>query len=476
MALIALETGETDAAAQMLKRAVSRKPADPALRGNYAEALMQSNDPLGAQRQLRRAQKLAPDHPEILTKLARCHAMLGRDDDAKRTFEDLVARDPIHPSALIAYADFLGQVGEPDKAEAAYRKAIALNISPAQALAGLADLREFKDEPPELIEIRTLLDRPGLRAIDAAKLSRAAGKICNDIGKYDEAFGHYLSVKQFLGVPSRTADYTKRFKLNTSIFIPEFFAARLGFGDRSQKPVFIVGMPRSGTTLTEQIIVSHPKAAGAGEIGVPSMIAKSLGYEAPDERAFARRVNALKPKEAAALAREGLSVLGRFSESAERITDKLPQNFALLGLVAILFPKAKIIHCRRNPLDTCVSCFLTPLREGHTYAYDLTALGEYYRGYSQLMDYWRRVLPMPILDVDYEALVADPEGQSRRLIDFIGLEWDPACLDFQANGRVVRTISRSQVRRPIYQTSVERWRRYEKHLGPLRAALGDLAP
>ncbi len=233
-------------------------------------------------------------------------------------------------------------------------------------------------------------------------------------------------------------------------------------------------MPRSGTTLTEQIIAAHPSAAAAGEIGVPNRIAKSLGFGASDEKAFARRISRLKPREVAALAREGLEMLVRFSKTAERITDKLPHNFELLGLIAMLFPRAKIIHCRRNPLDTCVSCFLTPLSEEHAYTHDLSALGEYYRDYAALMDYWRAVLPMPILDVDYELLVADPEGQSRRLVDFVGLDWNPACLEFHAGGRAIHTISRAQVRQPIYDTSIGRWRRYEKHLGPLRAALGDL--
>ena len=314
-----------------------------------------------------------------------------------------------------------------------------------------------------------------MRASEAIKLTRAAAKICNDIGRYDDAFRYYLSVKQLLGSLSPQQDHhAERFRLIRSIFAPAFFAAHQDWGDPSQVPVFIVGMPRSGTTLTEQIIAAHPSAAAAGEIGVPNRIAKSLGFGASDEKAFARQISRLKPKEVAALAREGLEMLVRFSKTAERITDKLPHNFELLGLIAMLFPRAKIIHCRRNPLDTCVSCFLTPLSEEHAYTHDLSALGEYYRDYAALMDYWREVLPMPILDVDYESLVADPEGQSRRLVDFVGLDWDPACLEFHAGGRAIHTISRAQVRQPIYDTSIGRWRRYEKHLGPLRAALGDL--
>ncbi len=474
MALIALEAMQVEAAVDMLKRAVPQKPTDPALRGSYADALMLSNDAVAAERQLRRALKLSPEHSDLLCKLARCLAMLGREDEARSTFEAVLARGPDHPTALVDYADFLIQVGEPEKAEATYRRAVASDASPALALAGLAECRRYEGDPPELAAIQARLDQPGLRASEAIKLSQAAAKICNDIGKYDDAFSYYSSIKQFLAPDIRKSDPAAQFKLLRSIFTPDFFAVRAGYGDRSQKPVFIVGMPRSGTTLTEQIIASHPKAAGAGEFGVPRKIAMSLGYHgAPED--FARRVNALKSKEAATIAHDGISMLERFSDRALRITDKLPHNFEFLGLVALLFPRAKIIHCRRSALDTCVSCFLTPLKEAHAYAYDLKALGEYYREYAALMDYWRQVLPTPILDLDYEELVGDTERQSRRLIDFIGLEWDPACLDFHTNSRAVHTISRAQVRQPIYSTSVERWRRYEKHLGPLRTALGDLA-
>ena len=475
MALIALEAKHAGHAVQMLTRAVAGKPNDPTLRGSMADALIQNNDPAAAERHLRRGLKIAPDNPELLCKLAHARAMLGGEDEAKAMFEAVLARDRSFPSALTGYAKLLANLGESEKAEALYRKALDLGVEQVQALAGLADCRKFTGNPPELATIRALLERKELSASNSIRLCQAAAKIANDIGDYDAAFEYYRSARGLLADDAGKTNYASLYRQVRAIFTPAFFSERKGYGDASEKPVFIVGMPRSGTTLTEQIIASHPRAAGAGEIGIVRKAAISLGFGGADEHAFARRINALKFKESGQIAKQCLAEFGRFSKSAARITDKLPHNFEVLGLIALIFPNAKIVHCRRNPLDTCVSCFLSPLKEGHAYAQDLTALGNYYREYASLMEYWRTTLPIPMLEIDYEALVADTEGEARRLIDFIGLAWDPVCLDFQRNSRAVHTISAAQVREPIYRTSVERWRRYEKHLGPLRQALGDLA-
>jgi hypothetical protein len=233
-------------------------------------------------------------------------------------------------------------------------------------------------------------------------------------------------------------------------------------------------MVRSGTTLTEQIISRHPRATGGGELRDIFRLALSLGLD-NSGREYTKRLLKLTPSEAKELANRYLAALERISADADRIVDKMPQNFLHLGLIALLFPKARIVHCRRDPLDNCLSCFTMHLKDhAHGYTADLTTLGLYYREYANLMSYWREVLPMPIYDLSYEALVEEPERETRRLIDFIGLPWDDACLSPQESALPVRTLSRMQVRQPIYKTSVQRWRRYERHLGPLKEALGDL--
>jgi hypothetical protein len=238
-------------------------------------------------------------------------------------------------------------------------------------------------------------------------------------------------------------------------------------------------MPRSGTTLTEQIIASHPNAAGAGELSYIRAFSIDLGLSG--ENAFTdsaiAKFELLTPEGLRDLAERYLAVLAETSASALRVVDKLPVNFEHLGLIAMLFPNAKIVHCSRNPIDTCLSCFTNPLKlTTLPFAESLTALGSYYREYVRMMDHWRNVLPMPIFEANYETVTESFEEHVRNMLDFLELEWDPACLDFHRTERAVNTPSVMQVRQPIYKTSVERWRRYEKHLGPLFEALGDLVP
>jgi Sulfotransferase family len=249
----------------------------------------------------------------------------------------------------------------------------------------------------------------------------------------------------------------------------------------SEVPVFIVGMPRSGTTLTEQILAAHPEVFGAGELPalqrVVGLVPAMTGKAAPWPECAAR----LGQGGVDTLAARYLSEVTRLAPGAARITDKMPQNFLSLGLVALLFPEARVIHCTRDPVDTCLSCYFQGFTQGHGYAFDLATLGAYYRHYRRLMDHWNAVLDIPVIDMPvmemrYEAMVADQEAESRRLVDFAGLDWDDACLRFFASDRLAHTASYDQVRRPVYKGSVGRWRRYAAHLGPLLAALGDLAP
>jgi len=291
--------------------------------------------------------------------------------------------------------------------------------------------------------------------LEREKLHRACGKIADDLGLYDRAFAHLVAAGQLPAAgDSEAADKIQRIK---ETLPPQFYSDRADFANKSQRPIFVFGMPRSGTTLVEQILASHPQVCGAGELRFFAVEAKSL---VPD-----RLVRA----EAQRIAKDYLHLLQAYSSKAARVVDKMPYNFERLWLLALLFPNASFIHCRRDPIATCVSCFV------HFSACALEALGQSYRQYHDLMDFWRRTLPVTILDVDYEALIQDLEGQSRRLIAHIGLEWNESCLQFHLTKRPVRTPSRRQVGRPVYASSLGSWRRYERHLQPLVEALGDLA-
>ena len=234
-------------------------------------------------------------------------------------------------------------------------------------------------------------------------------------------------------------------------------------------------MPRSGTTLTEQICASHPAVHGAGEITKLRRLAKSIGFSHDSLAAFRKSVTAINGEQSRALAADYLSYLRRLSPEAPRIVDKLPHNFEMVGFIALLFPKARIIHCRRDAIDTCLSCFMTSFNDKHGYNADLQKLGLYYREYDRLMRHWNAILPGRIYECRYETLIADQEAESRRLIEYLGLPWDDACLRFYEHDRSVNTPSRWQVRQPIYTSSVKRWKNYEGRIQPLIEALGDLA-
>jgi Sulfotransferase family len=260
-----------------------------------------------------------------------------------------------------------------------------------------------------------------------------------------------------------------------ALFTPMLMLSKRGFGSPSEIPVFIVGMPRSGTTLTEQIASSHPQIHGAGELYKMRQVAGRMNFNRRNVQLFAKAIAELDATKTLVLANDYLGHLKTHSLTASRIVDKMPHNFELVGLIALLFPNAKIIHCKRDPIDNSVSCFMNAFSEAHGYNTDQKNLGLYYREYHRLMLHWKKLLPDQIYENTYENMVADQTGETRRLIDYLGMPWDDTCLRYEENDRTVNTISRWQVRQPIYTTSVKRWKNYEGKLQPLIEALGDLA-
>ena len=283
-------------------------------------------------------------------------------------------------------------------------------------------------------------------------------------GEAETAFGHFARGNVLrredlarLGRSFDGAAHEQFIDAVAGLFDGDFLAARRGFGDASTLPVFVVGMPRSGTTLVEQILASHPDVFGAGELD-------ALGGFVPR---FPEGVKELDAEAAADLARSHVERLSGLGGPALRVVDKTPLNFLYLGLISLLFPAARIVHCRRDARDVCLSCFAQNFVAGHGWSTDLADLATYFRQYGRLMAHWHDVLPLPVLDVDYEAVVADPGAESRRLVDFLDLPWDDACLRFHEARHVVRSASNWQVRRPVHGGSVGRWRAYERWLGPL---------
>ncbi len=472
---IAMEAADFTTATELLEKAVIGLPKDPTIRHNLASALVSLNEHHAAITHLRKALDTKPGQVESLALMATCYNRISRSSDALPFAEKALRMDPHNANALTARAEALISLGRMTEAETALKETIASKIAVPRSYQSLSSTRKYSAQSPELAAVRREISEGSYPDKELPALHFAAAKMCNDSKLYDEAMVHYLKAKESSAKAFDINAYEKRVDQLISLFNPFFFSTRKNFGNPSQKPIFIVGMPRSGTTLTEQIISSHALVAGAGELPEMPAIARALGDNPRMAQRFFANVTSMSDVESKNHAQHYLKFIARTSHTAQRITDKMPHNFEHVGLISLLFPNATIIHCKRDAIDNCVSCYMNAFSEAHSYNTDLAKLGRYYRAYNKLMAHWHKVLPGRIFDNQYETLVANQEEQSRKLIDHCKLPWDDACLNYIENERSVTTISRWQVRQPIYQTSIKRWKPYEKHLGPLIEALGDLA-
>lgn len=311
-------------------------------------------------------------------------------------------------------------------------------------------------------------------AHERSSLHFAATNLLDRLGRYDDAFAQARLAHQTRGVKYDPRTIERLVDEKIELYTRPILSCAARASESSDKPVFIVGMPRSGTSLVEQVLASHPMMYGAGELNWIGRIEHSMLQRSPEK---ARQTLDLRRCSLGVLnemAAQYLRALTALNPQAHRITDKMPLNFLNLGLISRLFPDARVIHCTRDPLDTCLSCYLTELTVGNEFTADLTTLGHFYRQYRRLMDHWTQTLDYSILEVSYEAMVEDLESHARRMLDFLGLPWDARCLSFHENKRLVATASNPQVRQPLYRSSVGRWKHYAGHLEPLRLALGDI--
>ena len=476
LGVLAAGEGLLGLAIDLIERALRIRPKDPNILNNRGQVLWELRRFDDSRDSLERAVALKPDFDEARYNLARVLRQLNEPEAALRLWREVWEADNRVTAALVGITGILADQGKFEEAEKTAREVIARLPGRPAGYVSLSYVKKFVTDDGTLAEMESQLDDSTIEEDDRTALHYAIGKICDDLKLFDRAFEHFdtankRAAKQY----DRKAmlEYRRKKKL---VFSKKFFRERQGWGYLSDAPVFIVGMPRSGTTLTEQILSAHPDVFAAGEVETLEHIAYFSEMISPGRDEF--------PLSALKLTKFGVEVVGRrymkdLSDRApaqfKRATNKMPHNFELLGLIALCLPNAKIIHCRRDPIDTCLSCWTKNFNDAHSYSRSLEELGFYYREYHELMQYWRETLPIKILDVDYESYTTDLEGSARRILDFVGLEWDPRCLEFHNVERPVRTASLWQVRQPIYRTSVQKWRTYEKHLGPLIAALGPLA-
>jgi tetratricopeptide (TPR) repeat protein len=478
--------GRLPEALAVLREAVRLAPSHAQSHNDLGGVLLARGETEEAAGRLREALRLDPTCSDAHNNLGVALRDMGRIDEAMSYFREVLRLKPDSPTAHNNIGFTLEAQGHPCEALAEFQEALRLEPNNSMALLALsalslADHYDFTDD--ELGRLEALASRPDLPDDERSRVHFALARAGDRAGAHGEAFAHYRrgnelrkATTALAGITYDAAAHCRLVDQLASVFTPDWFEQHRSFGSDSELPVFVVGMMRSGTTLAEQILASHPRVFGAGELSEVGRLVGALPGLIPGGRAYPECLAGLDTATARGLAERHLTRLHELGGGAARVIDKQPFNFQHLGVIATLFPRARVIHCRRDPIDTCLSCFVQYFGKPHPFALDLAHLGHYYREYERLMAHWRRVLPVPVFELHYEELTADQEAVSRRLVEFCGLEWDERCLRFHETRRPVRTASTLQVRRPMYRTSVGRWKRYEAQLGPLLDALGLSGP
>ena len=481
LALALKDLEQLDEAAAVLRRAIAIDASRDKYHLHYGSVLLAQDQIEEAAAETERALALDPNNHESANLMGRIAFARGDLGAALAHYRRALSIKPDLADAHNNMGNALKELGRLSDARNAYLEALRLDAGMTGVYLNLSDSKTFTPDDPHLAAMEALAaNADGLSASDRMKLDFALGKAYADVKDYGRSFRHLVAGN---ASKRKSISYDEKsvfalFDRIEKVFRPELIAVKSGHGDPSRVPIFIVGMPRSGTTLIEQIIASHPLVHGAGELHTLDEVIRSV--RAPDGglSAFPEFVGAINARglqmigaRYVALLRERAAKDGK--PDTPHITDKMPSNYCYAGLIHLVLPNAKIVHTVRYPVDNCISCFSKLFVAEQDHTYDLGELGRYYRRYQRLMAHWRRVLPAGrILDVQYEDVVADLESQARRIIAHCGLPWDDRCLSFHATERPVRTASASQVRQPIYESSVGRWRAYEEHIGPLLNALG----
>jgi len=396
---------------------------------------------------------------------------LNRFDEALESYERAAGLPgTAAEKALVNRALLFMEQGQTQEAEAAYDRVVATFPHSISAWFNRADLKSFKADENAVETLQELLGRgtSGLSLNDQLMLQFTLGKAHMDLGQSELAFkylneGNTLKRQSIHYDSQSTLGWMKQIE---SLFSESFLKTNQEQGAKGSIPIFVLGMPRSGTSLVEQILASHPAVYGAGELSDLQRIVDSVGQ-------YPTSMNHTTADSFRQLGEAYLSKISALGKGHAHVVDKMPANFLYTGLIRLILPEAHIIHCRRDPVDTCLSCYTKLFTGEQSFTYNLTELGEFHKGYQELMAHFRTVLPSShFLEVDYESVVEDIESEARRILDFMGLPWDPACLEFYKTKRPVRTASVNQVRQPIYKTSAGRWKKHEAQLQPLLTALG----
>lgn len=475
--LILQAQGDRRSAQRCLKRSLSLGIDDPSVHLSYAQLQAFAGDHAESVRYARLALEKAPNSTKPYCELSTALMAQGKLDEAMDIIRKgfAVAQDDHELLAMLAYAHV--RKGEYAKAHEVIQPFLDAGRREPELIVAFAVISRKLGKVEEALRLveQALTEQSGLSSSQRAKLHFNAGDLYNEFSEPEKAIGHYHKGNKLY--PDSFSQDAFKYLVDEMIrvFSRESLLKLSLFGNPSERPVFIVGMLRSGTSLLEQILAAHPDVFGAGELPDIRSIAVEMGLVPQTTGQKARDLETLRPDEVSKAAKRYLDTIAALTDGERLVTDKAPSNFLALGLIQVLFPKAKVIHLIRNPMDTCVSCYFNQFASSHDFACSLHDLGFYYNEYMRLMEHWRKVLSLDFLEVQYEELVKDQAGKTRQIVEFCGLNWDDRTLDFHKTGRTVNTLSYDQVRQPIYTSSIGRWKSYEAYLGPLKDALKQLA-
>ncbi|MDA0306676.1 MAG: sulfotransferase [Proteobacteria bacterium] len=510
LGVVGFQSGRTEDAVELITRAVKRQPKNPQFLNNLGEACRALGKPGEAAKYYKRAIRNDPGHAGALNNLAALYVKQGKVGDAISCFDQLIAIDPgdaaVHNNLGILYRDqgdpdaalasysralelapddgpITGDVisniailkketGDRAAAETLYRRLLQINPEDAETWYDLSGVKTFSADDPDIAAMENFRAGSNQSPEKIMYLDFAIGKAYGDIGEHDRAFESISSANRLKRETLNfdVAHDEERVERIIDVFDGDFFDSHKDQGFKDATPIFIIGMPRSGTTLAEQILASHSDVHGAGEREFLANVIRDFTAG----KNWMDAIGGFSAEQFRGLGEAYMANLSPLAPGVPRITDKMPRNFFFAGVIALCLPGAKIVHCRRDPVDTCLSNFLLHFPNGQEYTYDQGDLGRYYTLYARLMEHWRDVLGGRIFDLDYEALVAEPEPVMRGMLEFCDLTWQDACLDFHKTDRPVRTASAGQVRQPLYTSAVKRWKRHEEQLTPLLNALGPL--
>ncbi len=474
LALVLIKQRKDGEAIEFAKAAIAAEPRNAAYLVNLGRLYLKYEVVEDALPLIEKALRYDPSLYEAPRAMGEFFYQIGNGHRAASYFRQALAICPSDQRRQIEFqlVEVLASLGQIEEAERLLEPLMAIDTFRVEVLVQLTGLRKYTVDS-NLFELsRKELEDGSPSPKSTARLHNVIGRIRENSGEFSEAFEHFRKSKEFqkrqfdFGALRRTVDSViSDFNLDT---LKEFE----GFGDPSRLPVFVVGLPRSGTTLTEQIIAAHPRAAGAGELERIGRMSKGLS---PGESTaqMLEVVRAGGPNRVRLMTESYLGLLKFLAPTAKRVVDKMPQNFMRLGFIALLFPNARIVHCQRDPADTFISEFQNMLMSNHSYSYSPEDFANYYTEYSRLMAHWNRVLPGRIFNLRYEDLVSDQEVKTRELLEFLRLPWDSRCLRFHETAAAVKTFSKQQVRSPVNRNSIGRWRNYEEQLQPLLKILAD---